>query len=297
MADDADRRSPQAATPPSSPTRKQTPDPTPDAAPPSPPTRVQCAGLRIPGRPGSVTAPGLRIPGRPGPLPRQDSVFTASQSYRDFQITALYMAPEQIVHQNLKATPWWTLGLILYQVFTGRPLYVLGDDALITDEAWTRGLILNNEVDLSAVTDVRQNLLLQGLLTKDPDDRWTAPEVRRWLKGEDPPVVRPPGPVGQPSAAAPAMPTVPSPSAGSPTTRTRTSRRRWPGTRRRPPTGCRGTAARASRPGCATTSRTPRTTTASCWPSGAAGTGPCAPRSRRSPSSPCSRRPRRRRTG
>ncbi|MEU1171732.1 protein kinase domain-containing protein [Streptomyces microflavus] len=128
--------------------------------------------------------------------------FTVSQSYRDFQITALYMAPEQIVHQNLKATPWWTLGLILYQVFTGRPLYVLGDDALITDEAWTRGLILNNEVDLSAVTDVRQNLLLQGLLTKDPDDRWTAPEVRRWLKGEDPPVVRPPGPVDQPSAAA-----------------------------------------------------------------------------------------------
>ncbi|MFJ2131357.1 hypothetical protein ACIOMQ_10795 [Streptomyces sp. NPDC087845] len=127
--------------------------------------------------------------------------FSASQSYHDFQITALYMAPEQIVKQNLRATPWWTLGLVLYQVFTGRPLYILGDDAQITDEAWTRGLILNNEVDLSAVTDARQNLLLQGLLTKDPDDRWTAAEVQRWLKGEAPAVVRPAAPDEAPSAA------------------------------------------------------------------------------------------------
>ncbi len=127
--------------------------------------------------------------------------FTVSQSYRDFQITALYMAPEQIVNQNLKATPWWTLGLVLYQVFTGRPLYVLGDDARITDEAWTRALIVNHEVDLSAVTDPRQNLLLQGLLTKDPDDRWTAAEVRRWLKGETPEVVRPAAPDAAPAAA------------------------------------------------------------------------------------------------
>ncbi|WP_405951612.1 hypothetical protein OG588_40655 [Streptomyces prunicolor] len=127
--------------------------------------------------------------------------FTVSQSYRDFQITALYMAPEQIVNQNLKATPWWTLGLVLYQVFTGRPLYVLGDDARITDEAWTRALIVNHEVDLSAVTDARQNLLLQGLLTKDPDDRWTAAEVRRWLEGDTPDVVRPVAPDAAPTSA------------------------------------------------------------------------------------------------
>ncbi|MGI3202538.1 protein kinase domain-containing protein [Streptomyces sp. GLT-R25] len=126
--------------------------------------------------------------------------FTASQSYRDFQITALYMAPEQIVNQNTKATPWWTVGLVLYQVFTGRPLYVLGDDARITDEAWARSLIVNHELDLSAVADDRQNLLLQGLLTKDPEDRWTAREVRRWLKGDDPPVVRPVAPAEAPAA-------------------------------------------------------------------------------------------------
>ncbi|MGW1878787.1 protein kinase domain-containing protein [Streptomyces sp. NPDC001975] len=126
--------------------------------------------------------------------------FTVSQSYRDFQITTLYMAPEQIVNQNLKATPWWTLGLVLYEVFTGRPLYVLGDDARITDEAWTRAVIVNHEVDLSAVTDARQNLLLQGLLTKDPDDRWTAAEVRRWLRGETPLVFRPAAPDPAPAA-------------------------------------------------------------------------------------------------
>ncbi|WP_327290231.1 protein kinase domain-containing protein [Streptomyces sp. NBC_01198] len=127
--------------------------------------------------------------------------FTASQSYHDFQITVLYMAPEQIAHQNLRATPWWTIGLVLYQVFTGRPLYVLGDDARITDEAWTRRLVINHEVDLSTVTNERQNLLLQGLLTKDPDDRWTAPEVRRWLRDETPPVIRPAAPAAGPAAA------------------------------------------------------------------------------------------------
>ncbi|MGW6391433.1 protein kinase domain-containing protein [Streptomyces sp. NPDC055103] len=126
--------------------------------------------------------------------------FTASQSYREFQVTPLYTAPEQIVHQNLKATPWWTLGLVLYQVFVGRPLYVLDDDARITDTAWTRGMIMNGEVDLTAVADPRQNLLLQGLLTKDPDDRWTAAEVRRWLKGESPEVVRPEIPEARPTA-------------------------------------------------------------------------------------------------
>ncbi|MET9880695.1 hypothetical protein ABZZ36_39745 [Actinacidiphila glaucinigra] len=120
--------------------------------------------------------------------------FTVSQSFRDVQITALYMAPEQIVNQNHRATPWWTLGLVLYQVFTGRPLYVLDDDARITDEAWTRRLIIHNELDLGAVTDSRQNLLLQGLLTKDPDDRWTADQVRRWLRGDSPDVIRPSAP-------------------------------------------------------------------------------------------------------
>jgi hypothetical protein len=126
--------------------------------------------------------------------------FTTSQRFSDFQITVVYMAPEQINKENHPATPWWTLGLVLHQVFTGSPLYALGDDDRITDEAWTRALILNNEVDLRAVTDPRHNLLLQGLLTKDPDDRWTAAEVRRWLKGESPDVVRPSAPAA-PAAA------------------------------------------------------------------------------------------------
>ncbi|MEU9397662.1 hypothetical protein AB0D86_47805 [Streptomyces sp. NPDC048324] len=117
--------------------------------------------------------------------------FTTDQSYREFQLSVLYMAPEQMVNQNLRATPWWTLGLMLYQVFTGRPLNIVDGNDRINDESWVRSLILYNEVDLSAVTDARWRLLLQGLLTKDPDDRWTGVEVRSWLNGGSPQVVRP----------------------------------------------------------------------------------------------------------
>ncbi|SDT81750.1 Serine/threonine protein kinase [Streptomyces sp. TLI_053] len=126
---------------------------------------------------------------------------TASRRFStDMQVTVAYMAPEQLAGSNDPAGPWWALGTILYEVFTGASRYRRADGGLVSDEALQFRLVMDDEVDLTAVPGERHRLLLQGLFTKDPADRWTAPQVRAWLKGESPEVVRsrvvqpPPGP-------------------------------------------------------------------------------------------------------
>ncbi|MEV6975913.1 hypothetical protein [Kitasatospora sp. NPDC093806] len=126
---------------------------------------------------------------------------TASRSFMDLQVTAAFMAPEQLIGRNHQAGPWWSLGTILYEVFTGQTRYRRADGDLVNDEALHERLLIDDEVDLAAVTDPRQRLLLQGLFTKDPADRWTAPQVREWLNGGSPDVVR--NRVAQPSAPEP----------------------------------------------------------------------------------------------
>ncbi len=116
---------------------------------------------------------------------------TASRRFStDMQVTVAYMAPEQLAGHNHRAGPWWALGTILYEVFSGESRYRRADGGLVSDEALQVRLVIDDEVNLDAVQDARQNLLLQGLFTKDPADRWTAPQVRAWLNGESPEVVR-----------------------------------------------------------------------------------------------------------
>ncbi|MED7953025.1 protein kinase domain-containing protein [Streptomyces sp. BE303] len=116
---------------------------------------------------------------------------TASRRFSaDMQVTVAFMAPEQLAGHNHRAGPWWALGTILYEVFTGGTRYRRADGGLVSDEALQYRLVMEDVVDLAAVTDERRRLLLQGLFTKEPADRWTAPQVRDWLAGGSPEVVR-----------------------------------------------------------------------------------------------------------
>ncbi|WP_189913662.1 protein kinase domain-containing protein [Kitasatospora xanthocidica] len=116
---------------------------------------------------------------------------TASRRFTPETIVTIpYMAPEQLAGRNHEAGPWWALGNVLYELFVGRPRFLGADGLLISDEALQLELVLGEEVDLTAVADQRQLLLLQGLFTKNPDDRWTASQVRSWLAGGSPAVVR-----------------------------------------------------------------------------------------------------------
>ncbi|MFD8086680.1 hypothetical protein ACFV4F_33855 [Kitasatospora sp. NPDC059722] len=122
---------------------------------------------------------------------------TASRSFSpEMQVTVAYMAPEQLAGSNHPAGPWWGLGNVLYELFTGRPRYLDQDGLLLSDEVLQYDLVFNEEVDLSAVTDPRRRLLLQGLFTRNPAHRWQAHQVRAWLDGASPAVVRTQAPAG-----------------------------------------------------------------------------------------------------
>ncbi|MFI6449568.1 hypothetical protein [Kitasatospora sp. NPDC050543] len=137
----------------------------------------------------------VRPGGRPGDFVIADfggvARLTASRSFSpEMQVTIAYMAPEQLAGTNHPAGPWWALGNVLYELFTGRPRYLGADGMLVSDEVLQYDLVMGDEVDLSAVTDPRRLLLLQGLFTKNPAQRWTAGQVRSWLAGGSPEVAR-----------------------------------------------------------------------------------------------------------
>ncbi|MEU9040143.1 MULTISPECIES: hypothetical protein [unclassified Kitasatospora] len=122
---------------------------------------------------------------------------TASRSFSsEMQVTIAYMAPEQLAGANHPAGPWWGLGNVLYELFTGRPHYLDADGYLVSDEVLQYDLVFGEGVNLSAVADPRRLLLLQGLLTRNPAHRWRAQQVTGWLAGGNPAVVRPQAPAG-----------------------------------------------------------------------------------------------------
>ncbi|MEV7771280.1 hypothetical protein [Kitasatospora sp. NPDC086791] len=119
---------------------------------------------------------------------------TASRSFSpEMQVTVAYMAPEQLAGANHPAGPWWGLGNVLYELFSGRPHYLDADGLLVSDEVLQYDLVFGEQADLSAVTDPRRLMLLQGLLTRNPAHRWKAEQVTGWLEGASPTVVRPQG--------------------------------------------------------------------------------------------------------
>ncbi|MER7751660.1 hypothetical protein [Kitasatospora sp. NPDC097643] len=122
---------------------------------------------------------------------------TASRTFSpELQVTVAYMAPEQLAGANHPAGPWWGLGNVLYELYTGRPRYLDADGLLVSDEVLQYDLVFGHEVDLSAVTDPRRLLLLQGLFTRNPAHRWQAAQVGDWLAGRSPAVVRQQAPGG-----------------------------------------------------------------------------------------------------
>ncbi|MFE3205728.1 serine/threonine-protein kinase [Embleya sp. NPDC059237] len=97
--------------------------------------------------------------------------------------TLAYLAPELLLRTGGHTSPgrdWWALGMIARELLIGqRPFEDMLEPAL--DAA-----IMLRGIDLSAIGSNRMRLLCTGLLTRDPDSRWGADEVGRWLAGESP---------------------------------------------------------------------------------------------------------------
>ncbi|WP_241479663.1 protein kinase domain-containing protein [Nocardiopsis lucentensis] len=101
---------------------------------------------------------------------------TMSRVYGGLAVTEDYAAPEVIEGRREAPAAWWSLGVMVHELVTGRRPERGGN--------WLTAR--NTEVDVSAITDERWRLLARGLLTPSPAARWGHDEVTQWLAGERP---------------------------------------------------------------------------------------------------------------
>jgi hypothetical protein len=112
-----------------------------------------------------------------------------TRELRTRAMTLAYAAPEAVGGETSAALDWWALGVILLQLLTGAHPFERSDGQLAAPNqiiAW----LVSRQIDVTTVPDGRWQLLLAGLLTADPTQRWGADQVRRWRAGESPPVAR-----------------------------------------------------------------------------------------------------------
>ncbi|MDP6208236.1 MAG: protein kinase, partial [Roseibacillus sp.] len=92
--------------------------------------------------------------------------------------TALYSAPEAINGVVAQGTDWWCVGVIILKLLQGKhPLEGMTEQA-ITFQLVTKGVKVPEDIS------GEWQLLLKGLLTRDPDNRWDWSQVEQWLGGK-----------------------------------------------------------------------------------------------------------------
>lgn len=90
-----------------------------------------------------------------------------------------YAAPERLVGIQAPSSDWWSLGLMLLELIVGPDLW---QD--IHPQAWQLQVITDGVPIPDSIPEPWQSLL-RGLLTRDPQGRWSHSEISRWLDGDD----------------------------------------------------------------------------------------------------------------
>ncbi|MEU6506149.1 protein kinase [Streptomyces sp. NPDC046942] len=106
------------------------------------------------------------------------------ESRTDWRGKPLYLAPEAgPLRQTVsEAGDWWSLGMIVAELALGRhPVEFRRDEEVLAE-------IATHDPDVGGITHRRTRLLCEGLLTRAPEHRWAAGQIRDWLDGKDPDV-------------------------------------------------------------------------------------------------------------
>jgi len=103
---------------------------------------------------------------------------------KNFKGTYKYAAPETLSNQYNKKSDYWSLGVIVYELYFDKNLFEnLGLNAIFSE--------LLNEKEIFECTktcDYRILTLLTGLLQKDPSKRWGGEEIEEFLKSVNKPL-------------------------------------------------------------------------------------------------------------
>ncbi|GIH28130.1 hypothetical protein Aph01nite_64400 [Acrocarpospora phusangensis] len=104
--------------------------------------------------------------------------------------TLAYAPPESFSGAVSRAWDWWSLGVLVLELATGRsPFEGMTEQAVMHH-------LLTRSMDVEQVADPRLRLLCRGLLLRDPAARWGGEQVAQWLAGGAPPVAEDSGPRG-----------------------------------------------------------------------------------------------------
>jgi serine/threonine protein kinase/formylglycine-generating enzyme required for sulfatase activity len=96
--------------------------------------------------------------------------------------TAAYSAPEAMTGVVGKFSDWWSVGVVIMEILTGRGAFEGCDDLTINYRLATSG------IEVPADLDERWKMLIAGLLAQDPSQRWGGAQIRDWLAGKEIPV-------------------------------------------------------------------------------------------------------------
>ncbi len=103
--------------------------------------------------------------------------------------TLHYAAPEVLRRQASAALDWFSLGVIVHHLYTGSHIFTNPRTKKMFDDVTIHSQLINCSYSRGEVASERWSLLFAGLLTSDPQTRWGAEQVRRWLDGGSPDVV------------------------------------------------------------------------------------------------------------